>query len=77
MFWIKALPGSSRAIVYYAEPESYDLAVEALPDGSGALQLIDGTLVRIAAGPESTPENTTPSVWDEMAAAYKEGVQEA
>ena len=75
MFWIKALPGSSRVTVYYEEPESYDLVVDALPDGFGALHLVNGMLVRHLPGAEPTQAKDT--VWDEMAAAYKEGVQEA
>ena len=40
---------------------------------TGELKCYEGALLN----PESPPEETQPNVWDEMATAYKEGVQEA
>lgn len=83
MYWITTPYADNKACVYFEQPEEFILEVENLPEGPGALYVENGQLIRkfstapITPEPSDTPETSESDVWDEMAAAYKEGVQEA
>ena len=84
MLWITTPYHSNLACINFIEPESYVLAVEQLPEGTGVLRVVDGKLIRDNSVPmESTSEPVTPetdatsAMYSELAEAYRQGVQSA
>ena len=59
-----------------AEIEDY-IEFEEFPASGGVPQIVDGELRFVQPNADSENEETEKSVYDEMAAAYQEGVQEA
>ena len=79
MVWVKTPFGDSRAVVYFEQPEDWDFTADEVPEGEGPLHARNNVLYRGAplAAPSEPTEPAEPNVWDEMAAAYQKGVQEA
>lgn len=74
MMYVSIAPNGSAMVSTKPPVDAVYIETDTLPDGNGMLMLsADGTLYRLPK-PEPEVPITEPSVWDELDAAYQEGV---